>query len=115
MLRVRRNAICSISWTYKSLLKYGAFWLPSLRLMDDRTIAGKKSPVRPPVAGRTSLRQPQQIIGRHLIELGELDQMGNLGAFVVLPCVDCPAGHTHSSGKVGLGIAVRQAQMLQTF
>lgn len=35
--------------------------------------------------------------------------------FVVLPCVDCPAAHTHGSGKVGLGIAVRQAQMLQTF
>ena len=84
-------------------------------LMVDRTIAGKKYPVRSPVAGSTSLRQPQQIIGRHLIELGELDQMGDLGAFVVLPCVDCPAGHTHSSGKLGLGIAVRQAKVLQTF
>lgn len=90
-------------------------WLLSRGLMDDRTIAGKKYPVRPPVAGSTSLRQPQQIIGRHLIELGELDQMGDLGAFVVLPCVDCPAAHTHGSGKVGLGIAVRQAQVLQTF
>lgn len=75
----------------------------------------KKSPVRPPVAGSTSLRQPQQIIGRHLIELGKLDQMENLGAFVVLPCVDCPAGHTYGSGKLGLGIAVRQAQVLQAF
>lgn len=65
------------------------------------------------MAGSTSLRQPQQIIGRHLIELGKLDQMENLGAFVVLPCVDCPAGHTHSSGKVGLGIAVRQAAITQ--
>ena len=46
---------------------------------------------------------------------GKLDQMRDLGTFVVLPCVDCPAGYTHSSGKVGLGIAVRQAQMLQTF
>ena len=86
--------------------------MPSRELMDDRTIAGKKYPVRPPVAGRTSLRQPQQIIGRHLIELGELDQAGDLGAFIVLPCVDCPAGHTHGSGKVGLSIAVRQAQVL---
>ena len=77
--------------------------------MVDRTIAGKKSPVRRPVAGSASLRQPQQIIGRHLIELGELDQMGNLGAFVVLSCIDCPAGHTRGSGKLGLGIAVRQA------
>lgn len=84
-------------------------------LMVDRTIAGKKYPVRPPAAGDTSLGQPQQIIGGYLIELGELDQAGNLGAFVVLPCVDCPAGYTHSSGKVGLGIVVRQAQMLQTF
>ena len=83
--------------------------------MVDRTIAGKKYPVSPPVAGSTSLRQPQQIIGGYLIELGELDQAGNLGAFVVLPCVDCPAGHTHSSGKLGLSIAVRQAQVLQTF
>jgi len=83
--------------------------------MVDRTIAGKKSPVRHPVAGYLSLGQPQQIIGGYLIELGELDQMGNLGAFVVLPCVDCPAGHTYGSGKLGLGIAVRQAQMLQTF
>ena len=83
--------------------------------MVDRTIAGKKSPVRPPAAGDTSLGQSQQIIGRHLIELGKLDQMGDLGAFIVLPCVDCPAGHTHSSGKVGLGIAVRQAQVLQAF
>ena len=90
-------------------------WLPSCGLMDDRTIARKKSPVRPPVAGSTSLRQPQQIIGRHLIELGKLDQAGDLGAFVVLPCVDCPAAHTHGSGKLGLGIAVRQAQVLQTF
>ena len=84
-------------------------------LMVDRTIAGKKYPVRPPAAGDTSLGQPQQIIGRHLIELGELDQMGDLGAFIVLPCVDRPAGHTHGSGKLGLGIAVRQAQVLQTF
>ena len=83
--------------------------------MVDRTIAGKKYPVRPPVAGYTSLRQPQQIIGGHLIELGKLDQAGDLGAVVVLPCVDYPAGHTHGSGKVGLGIAVRQAQVLQTF
>ena len=90
-------------------------WLPSRELMDDRTIAGKKSPVRRPVAGSTSLRQPQQIIGRHLIELGKLDQMRDLGTFVVLPCVDCPAAHTHGSGKLGLGIAVRQAQVLQTF
>lgn len=95
--------------------KYGALWLPSRELMDDRTIASKKSPVRPPAAGDTSLGQSQQIIGGYLIELGELDQMGDLGAFVVFPCVDCPAGYTHSSGKVGLGIAVRQAQMLQTF
>lgn len=64
------------------------------------------------MAGYTSLGQPQQIIGRHLIELGELDQMGNLGAFIVFPCVDCPAGHTYGSGKIGLGIAVRQAQVL---
>ena len=84
-------------------------------LMDDRTVAGKESPVRPPVAELLSLSQSQQIIGRHLIELCELDQMGDLGAFVVLPCVDCPAGHTHSSCKIGLGIAVRQAQVLQTF
>ena len=83
--------------------------------MDDRTIAGKKYPVRPPVAGSTSFRQPQQIIGRHLIELGKLDQMGDFGAFVVLSCVDCPAAHSHDSGKIGLSIAVRQAQMLQTF
>lgn len=67
------------------------------------------------MAGSTSLRQPQQIIGRHLIELGELDQMRDLGAFIVLPCVDCPAAHTHGSGKLGLGIAVRQAKVLQTF
>ena len=96
-------------------LKYGAFWLPSRKFIDDRTIARKKSPVRSPVAGRTSLRQPQQIIGGHMIELGKLDQAGDLGAFIVLPCVNCPAGHTHGSGKLGLGIAVRQAQMLQTF
>ena len=83
--------------------------------MVDRTIAGKKYPVRPPVAGSTSLRQPQQIIGGYLIELGELDQMRDLGTFVMLPCVDCPAGHTHGSCKLGLGIAVRQAQVLQTF
>ena len=50
-----------------------------------------------------------------MIELGELDQMRNLGAFIVLPCVDCPAGYTHGSGKLGLGIAVCQAQVLQTF
>lgn len=79
--------------------------------MDDRTVAGKKSPV----AGCLSLSQPQQIIGRHLIELGKLDQMEDFGAFVVLPCVDCPAGHSHGSGKIGLGIAVRQAQELQAF
>ena len=84
-------------------------------LMDDRTVAGKKSPVRPPVAGCLSLSQPQQIIGRHLIELGELDQMGDFGTFIVLPCVDCPAAHSHGSGKIGLGIAVRQAQELQAF
>lgn len=89
--------------------------MPSRGLMVDRTIAGKKYPVRPPVAGSTSLRQPQQIIGRHLIELGELDQAGNLGAFIVFPCVDCPAGYSHRSGKLGLGIAVRQAQVLQAF
>lgn len=83
--------------------------------MDDRTVAGKKSPVRPPVAGHLSLSQAQQIIGRHLIELGELDQTGDLRAFVVLPCVDCPAGHSHGSCKIGLGIAVRQAQVLQAF
>ena len=53
--------------------------------------------------------------GAPQLELGELDQAGNLRAFIVLPCVDCPAGHTHGSGKLGLGIAVRQAQMLQTF
>lgn len=84
-------------------------------LMVDRTIARKKSPVRPPAAGDTSLGQPQQIIGGYLIELGKLDQMRDFGTFVVLPCVDCPAGHTHGSGKLGLGIAVRQAQVLQTF
>ena len=67
------------------------------------------------MAGRTSLRQPQQIIGGHLIELGELDQAGDLGAFIVFSCIDCPAGHTHGSCKLGLGIAVRQAQVLQTF
>ena len=83
--------------------------------MVDRTIAGKKYPVRPPVAGHLSLGQPQQIISRHLIELCELDQMGDLGAFIVLPCVDCPAAYTHGSGKLSLGIAVRQAQVLQTF
>ena len=83
--------------------------------MKDRTVAGKKSPVRPPVAGCLSLSQPQQIIGRHPIELGKLDQMGDLRVFVVLPCVDCPAGHTHGSGKIGLSIAVRQAQELQAF
>ena len=85
------------------------------KFMKDRTVAGKKSPVRPPVAGCRSLSQPQQIIGRHLIELGELDQMGDFGTFIVLPCVDCPAGHTHGSCKIGLGIAVRQAQVLQAF
>ena len=63
--------------------------------MDDRTVAGKKSPVRPPVAGNLSFSQ------------GELDQMGDFGAFVVLPCVDCPAAHSHGSCKIGLGIAVR--------
>ena len=84
-------------------------------LMDDRTVAGKKSPVRHPVAGHLSLSQPQKIISRHLIELGELDQMGDLRAFIVLPCVDCPAAHSHGSCKIGLGIAVRQAQVLQTF
>ena len=83
--------------------------------MDDRTVAGKKSPVRPPVAGNLSFSQAQQIIGGYLIKLGELDQMGDFGAFVVLPCVDCPAGHSHGSCKIGLGIAVRQAQVLQTF
>ena len=77
------------------------------KFMKDRTVAGKKSPVRYPVAELLSLSQPQQIIGRHLIELGKLDQMGDFGAFVVLPCVDCPAGHTHGSCKIGLGIAVR--------
>ena len=97
------------------ILKHRAFWLLSRKFIDDRTIAGKKSPVRPPVAGHTSLRQPQQIIGRHLIELSKLDQMRDLGTFVVLPCVDCPAGNTHGSCKLGLGIAVRQAQVLQTF
>ena len=89
--------------------------MPSRGLMVDRTIAGKKYPVRPPVAGSTSLRQPQQIISRHLIELGKLDQMRDLRAFVVFSCVDCSAGHIHGSGKFGLGIAVRQAQALQTF
>lgn len=73
MLRVGRNAICSISWIYKCTLKYGALWLPSRKFIDDRTIAGKKSPVRPPAAGDTSLGQSQQIIGGYLIELGELD------------------------------------------
>ena len=62
-----------------------------------------------------SLSQPQQIIGRYLIELGELDQMGDFGAFIVLPCVDCPAAHSHGSGKIGLSIAVRQALVLQAF
>ena len=84
-------------------------------LMDDRTVAGKESPVRPPVAGHLSLSQPQQIISGYLIELGKLDQMGDLRVFVVLPCVDCPAGHSHGSCKIGLGIAVRQAQVLQAF
>ncbi len=83
--------------------------------MKDRTVAGKKSPVGPPVAGCLSLSQPQQIIGRHLIELGELDQMGDLRAFIVLSCVDCPAAHSHGSGKIGLSIAVRQALVLQAF
>ena len=92
-----------------------SFLLLLHELMDDRTVAGKKSPVRHPVAGYLSLSQPQKIISRHLIELGELDQMGDLRAFVVLPCVDCPAAHSHGSCKIGLGIAVRQAQALQAF
>ena len=85
------------------------------KFMKDRTVVGKKSPVRPPVAELLSLSQAQQIISGYLIELGELNQMGDLRAFVVLQCVDCPAGHTHGSGKLGLGIAVCQAQVLQTF
>ncbi len=85
------------------------------KFMKDRTVVGKKSPVRPPVAELLSFSQTQQIISGYLIELGELSQMEDLRAFVVLPCVDCPAAHSHGSCKIGLGIAVRQAQVLQTF
>ena len=108
--------MCPIKWIYKCTFKnVELFCCWARELMDDRTVAGKKSPVRPPVAGHLSLSQAQQIIGRHLIELGKLDRMGDFGIFIVLPCVDCPAGHSHGSCKIGLGIAVRQAQVLQTF
>ena len=73
-------------------------------------VSGKASGGGAPITS-----QAQQIISGYLIELGELDQMGDLRAFVVLPCVDCSAAHTHGSCKVSLGIAVRQAQVLQAF